>query len=146
MLSTLVLCPLLGVGVVLCNSNSSANLLGLCFSFVSLLISLVVWAVSHPDVQWIESLFNFQLVVDGLSIPFILLTTFIFPFALLSNWSNLDFKRFSSKYFVVLMLLVEFFLLLVFTVSDLILFYIFFESILPPLFILIGLYGSIQRI
>nr|QTK22326.1 NADH dehydrogenase subunit 4 [Pneumocystis sp. 'macacae'] len=150
MLSALVLFPLMGLVVVLFSNNNYSKIIGLIFSILTLWYSVLLWGLlDYSNSQWMEDFMyipSISLVIDGISIYFILLTTFIFPIALLSNWSNLDVNRYPSKYYVILMLLIEFLLLLVFTVSDLILFYIFFESILPPLFILIGLYGSLQRI
>ena len=71
------------------------------------------------------------------------MTTFITPIALLSNYSNIDSKK-SIKIFVISFLLLETLQLAVFIVLDLFLFYIFFESVLPILFIIILVYGSGQ--
>ena len=86
---------------------------------------------------------NFFLGIDGLSIYFVLLTTLIMPIALLSNWHSI---KDNIKTFLIIMLLLEVFLLAVFLMLDTLLFYIFFETILPPLFILIGLYGSSNKV
>jgi NADH-ubiquinone oxidoreductase chain 4 len=87
--------------------------------------------------------FDFYLGIDGLSIYFILLTTIIMPISLLSNWNSITTN---IRSFLIIILLLETLLLAVFLVLDILLFYIFFESILPPLFILIGLYGSGNKI
>ena len=89
------------------------------------------------------SSFNFYLGVDGLSIYFVLLTTIIMPVSLLSNWTSISH---SLKTYLVPILLLETLLLSVFLVLDILSFYIFFESILPPLFILIGSFGSSDRV
>ena len=81
--------------------------------------------------------------MDGISIYFILLTTTIIPISLLSNWTSIS-KNVES--YVIIILLLETLLLAVFLVLDILLFYIFFESILPPLFILIGIFGSDNRV
>jgi len=81
--------------------------------------------------------------VDGLSIYFVLLTTIIMPIALLSNWSSI---KENIKSFAIIILLLESLLLAVFLVLDIFLFYVFFESILPPLFLLIGLFGSDNKV
>nr|YP_010192323.1 NADH dehydrogenase subunit 4 [Aspergillus terricola]QZN08060.1 NADH dehydrogenase subunit 4 [Aspergillus terricola] len=73
-----------------------------------------------------------------------LLTTIIMPIAILSNWNSIKSQNVLS--FVVIMLLLESLLLAVFLVLDVLLFYIFFESILPPLFLLIGLFGSSNKV
>lgn len=86
---------------------------------------------------------SIYLGVDGLSIYFVLLTTIIIPVSLLSNWTSISEN---VRSFLITILLLETLLLLVFLVLDVLLFYIFFESILPPLFILIGLFGSSERV
>jgi len=87
--------------------------------------------------------YDFYLGLDGLSIYFVLLTTIIMPIALLSNWNSIRENIYS---FLTIILLLETLLLAVFMVLDILLFYVFFESILPPLFILIGLYGSNNKV
>jgi len=72
-----------------------------------------------------------------------MLTTIIMPIALLSNWNSITEN---IKSYLIIMLLLETLLLAVFLVLDILLFYIFFESILPPLFILIGLFGSSNKV
>nr|YP_010743656.1 NADH dehydrogenase subunit 4 [Diaporthe sojae]WET30402.1 NADH dehydrogenase subunit 4 [Diaporthe sojae] len=89
------------------------------------------------------SFFDIYLGIDGLSIYFVLLTTIIMPIALLSNWNSITENIIS---YLIIMLLLETLLLAVFLVLDILLFYIFFESILPPLFLLIGLFGSGNKV
>ena len=89
------------------------------------------------------SLFDFYLGLDGLSIFFVILTTIIIPLSLLSNWNSITNN---VNFYLLIILILETLLLLVFLVLDILLYYIFFESILPPLFILIGLYGSTNRV
>lgn len=87
---------------------------------------------------------NLDLVlgIDGLSVPFLALIGFILPLVYLSNWTTID--HLPTQYYMIIILL-EIFLIIVFLVIDLIMFYVFFESILPPLFVLIGLYGASQK-
>ncbi len=87
--------------------------------------------------------YDFYLGIDGLSIYFVLLTTIIVPIVLLSNWTSIN-NNIGS--YLIIILLLETLLLGVFLVLDILLFYIFFESILPPLFILIGLFGSTNKV
>jgi NADH-ubiquinone oxidoreductase chain 4 len=87
--------------------------------------------------------YNIYLGIDGISIYFILLTTIIMPVALLSNWTSISDN---VKWYLILILILETLLLAVFLVLDIFLFYVFFESILPPLFVLIGLFGSSNRV
>lgn len=95
------------------------------------------------DYSWIN-FFNltFSLGLDGISYIFVLLTTLLIPLCLLSSWHLILNKE---KLYYILFLFMELCLIFVFCVRDILLFYIFFESILIPMFILIGLWGSRER-
>jgi NADH-ubiquinone oxidoreductase chain 4 len=156
----LLLVPLIGISFVTIEANYGLSLvnnikiksIALITSIINLVISLIMFILfdfSSKQFQFIEehyqiSYFDIYLGVDGLSIYFILLTTIIMPIAILSNWNSIQSKNVLS--FVVIMLLLETLLLAVFLVLDILLFYIFFESILPPLFLLIGLFGSSNKV
>ena len=125
--------------------------IALTTSIINLIVSLVIFILfdfSSNQFQFVQeyheiSSFDFYLGLDGLSIYFVLLTTIITPIALLSNWNSINEN---VRSFVIIILLLESLLLAVFLVLDILLFYIFFESILPPLFILIGLFGSSNKV
>lgn len=127
-----------------------AKSIALFTSLINLIISLIVWVLfnsSSKYFQFIQEHYNvgyydFYLGIDGLSIYFVLLTTIIIPLSILSNWKSIEKK---GIYFLSIMLLLESLLLLIYMVLDLLMFYIFFESILAPLFLLIGLFGSIEK-
>ena len=85
---------------------------------------------------------NFIIGVDAISILFIILTTLLFPLCFLLNWESVKYRY---KDFTLLLFLLEFFLLNVFSSLDLFFFYIFFESVLIPMFFIIGVWGSRQR-
>lgn len=156
----LLLIPLIGMGIVTIEANYGLSVfnvvkiksIALTTSIINLVVSLVMFILfdfSSKQFQFIEehyqiSYFDIYLGVDGLSIYFVLLTTIIMPIAILSNWNSIQSKNVLS--FVVIMLLLETLLLAVFLVLDILLFYIFFESILPPLFLLIGLFGSSNKV
>nr|P03913.1 RecName: Full=NADH-ubiquinone oxidoreductase chain 4; AltName: Full=NADH dehydrogenase subunit 4 [Aspergillus amstelodami] len=156
----LLLIPLIGIGFVTIEGNYGLSLINniriksiaLTTSIINLVVSLIMFILfdfSSKQFQFIEehyqiSYFDIYLGVDGLSIYFILLTTIIMPIAILCNWNSIQSKNVLS--FVVIMLLLETLLLAVFLVLDVLLFYIFFESILPPLFLLIGLFGSSNKV
>lgn len=120
-------------------------------SIVNLIISLVIYVLfdfSGNQFQFVQehydmSFFDIYLGIDGLSIYFVLLTTIIMPIAILSNWNSITDNL---KSYLIIMLLLETLLLAVFLVLDILLFYVFFESILPPLFLLIGLFGSSNKV
>jgi len=125
--------------------------IALSTSIINLFISLIVFIMfdfSSNQFQFVQeyhqiSSFDFYLGLDGLSIYFVMLTTIITPIALLSNWNSISEN---VRSYVIIILLLETLLLAVFLVLDILLFYIFFESILPPLFILIGLFGSSNKV
>lgn len=156
----LLLIPLIGISLVTIETNYGLSLvnnikiksIALTTTIINLIVSLIMFILfdfSSKQFQFIEehyqvSYFDVYLGVDGLSIYFILLTTIIMPVAILSNWNSIQSQNVLS--FVVIMLLLETLLLATFLVLDVLLFYIFFESILPPLFLLIGLFGSSNKV
>ena len=159
LLLSLLLLPLLGISFIVIDSNFGllvnnirVKSIALITSIINMIISLVMFILfdfSNKQFQFIEeqykiNYFDIYLGVDGLSIYFILLTTIIIPIALISNWNSIQSQNVLS--FVVIILLLETLLLAVFLVLDILLFYIFFESILPPLFLLIGLFGSKNKV
>lgn len=158
-LISLLLLPIIGVIILSTNilnylfgyTTKGIKITGLIFSILNLLISEIIFIFfdfSNNQYQFIQESyeigsFNVYLGIDGLSIYFVLLTCIIMPISLLSNWSSISKN---INWYVIIILLLETLLIAVFLVLDIFLFYIFFESILPPLFILIGLYGSSNRI
>nr|YP_011007957.1 NADH dehydrogenase subunit 4 [Chorda asiatica]QWK44429.1 NADH dehydrogenase subunit 4 [Chorda asiatica]WBP69788.1 NADH dehydrogenase subunit 4 [Chorda asiatica] len=117
--------------------------------FVSSLFLWVGFDQSTPKFQFVVDglwlpIVNINLIlgVDGISLFFILLTTLIFPLCLLASWS---FEKGGVKTYLISFLSMELILLLVFTNLDLLFFYIFFEAVLIPMFLVIGIYGSRQR-
>lgn len=159
LLLLLLTIPLVGIIIILTGMSYDLNkieikrikFIALSTSIANLLISLFIFIVfdfASNQYQFVQeyhqvSYFDFYLGLDGLSIYFVLLTTIIIPIALLSNWTSITEN---VRSYLVIILLLETLLLLVFLVLDVFLFYIFFESILPPLFILIGLFGSSNRV
>jgi len=159
LLLLLLLIPIIGIFLISATmsydlSNSNIRIIkftALTTSTLNLIISLMIFILfdfSTNQFQFVQeyhqiSSFDFYLGIDGLSIYFVLLTTIIMPISLLSNWTSITENL---RSFLILILLLETLLLAVFLVLDILLFYIFFESILPPLFILIGLFGSNNRV
>jgi len=125
--------------------------IALITTILNLIVSLIIYMLfdfSNNQFQFIQenldlSFYDIYLGVDGVSIYFVLLTTIIMPIALVSNWNSIINN---IKSYLIIILLLETLLLAVFLVLDVLLFYIFFESILPPLFILIGLFGSSNKV
>lgn len=159
LLLLLLLIPLIGIFIISTGISYDISrlnikrikLIALATSIVNLFVSFTVFILfdfSSNQFQFVQeyheiSSFDFYLGLDGLSIYFVLLTTIIMPIALLSNWTSISEN---VRSYVVIILLLETLLLAVFLVLDVLLFYVFFESILPPLFILIGLFGSSNKV
>jgi len=159
LLSCLLLIPIIGIFLISSHVSYQSEkskivyykYITLLTSILNLIISLIIYILfdfSNNQFQFVQedydlSLFNIYLGVDGISIYFVLLTTIIMPIAILSNWNSITDN---VKSYLIIMLLLETLLLGVFLVSDILLFYIFFESILPPLFLLIGLFGSNNKV
>ena len=120
-------------------------------SIIGLWISIFMFSIydfSTNQFQFVREyhkidIFNLHLGIDGLSMYFLLLIAIIIPISLLSNWTSITKNE---KSYIVTILLLDILLSIVFMALDIILFYIFFESILIPLFILIGLFGSDNRV
>jgi len=161
LLLTLILVPLYGIFLIVSQfsynkTDEHENLkllkiISLAISIIDLIISLIIWLLFNNTSKhfqfvqehYIIGYYDFYLGIDGLSIYFVLLTTLIMPIAIISNWKSIGNK---IKYFLIIMLLLETLLLMIFLVLDLLMFYIFFESILAPLFLLIGIFGSSAKI
>ena len=150
----LLILPIVGIFLVLSLSNFNVKLIkvtALTISILNLFISLILFILfdfSNNQYQFVQEYrqwdnFQIYLGVDGVSIYFILLTTIIIPISLLSNWNSISDNVIS---YLVIILLLETLLISVFLVLDILLFYIFFESILPPLFLLIGIFGSSNKV
>nr|YP_009739223.1 NADH dehydrogenase subunit 4 [Palmaria decipiens]QIC19662.1 NADH dehydrogenase subunit 4 [Palmaria decipiens] len=147
--------PLIGTVILLFIPASSKNLCrDVAFSVVGLsfLSSLFLWLEfdsSDPSFQflltanWLPS-FNlyYTIGVDGISLFFIILTTFLILLCVLVSWGSVTH---SVKEYLICFLVLEFLLIQVFCVLDLLLFYIFFESVLMPMFIIVGVWGSRDR-
>lgn len=135
--------------------SSKINLLKIVSFIISGFIFLVVlfyvykFDISNPILQWSLHIpwsvflnIYYSGGVDGVSLLFLLLTSFLIPFCILYSWNQFTYF---FKELIILIFLIEFLLFNFFFVSDLFFFFIFFESILFPMFILIGNFGSRQR-
>nr|QDA21744.1 NADH dehydrogenase subunit 4 [Proschkinia sp. SZCZR1824] len=150
-----LLAPLFGAFILLFVPSKKKKLLKIialnvaCFSFIS---SVFLWGFFKNSIGsfqfvvklfWIPSInINFVLGIDGISIFFLLLNTLLIPLCLLTSWNSVTNN---VKEFLILFLILHFFLIGAFCVLDLLLFYIFFESVLIPMFLIIGVWGSRER-
>jgi proton-translocating NADH-quinone oxidoreductase chain M len=151
----LLVLPLLGISLLLFIPSSNKiflKMIGLGTSALTFICSLFLWVWFNASIGifqfvnktlWIPFLnFNLTLGIDGISLFFILLTTLLIFLCILISWNSIMFH---IKYYLIAFLIMEFFLIGVFCVLDLLLFYIFFESVLIPMFLIIGIWGSRER-
>ena len=158
LLSSLILLPLLGSLFILfirektTKNYQSIKYVALFVSFSNFIISLYLWYLfdnSISDFQfveekvWIKDFINYKVGVDGISILFVILTTFIVPLCVVSINSNIKNRL---KEFLIAVLIMESFMIGVFCSLDLIIFYLFFEGGLIPMFLIIGIWGGSRRI
>ncbi len=136
------------------NDQSSNNLkhTALWISFLNFLISLyLLFSFNQQDADfqfeeryfWIEYGISYHLGVDGISILFIVLTTMLVPICILASYDSI---KFSVKEYLIAFLALETFMIGVFCSLDLVLFYLFFEGGLIPMFLIIGIWGGERRV
>ncbi|HVE59064.1 MAG TPA: NADH-quinone oxidoreductase subunit M [Pyrinomonadaceae bacterium] len=159
LLTILILLPVFGALFTLGHAlfwkkESDLKWLTLLFTIANFLVSLFLLfeksAVSangflfEKNIPWIKAInTNYHVGVDGLSLWLVLLTTFIMPIAVISTWHAVEKRR--TAFFVFLLLL-ESAMIGVFVSLDLLVFYLFFEASLVPMFFLIGVWGGENRI
>nr|AMC32959.1 NADH dehydrogenase subunit 4 [Oenothera suffrutescens]AMC32968.1 NADH dehydrogenase subunit 4 [Oenothera nuttallii]UNA62803.1 NADH dehydrogenase subunit 4 [Oenothera villaricae]UNA62831.1 NADH dehydrogenase subunit 4 [Oenothera biennis] len=154
-LSGPILCPVLGSITPLFIPNSRIRpirLIGLCASLITFLyppVPRIQFDPSTAKSQFVESLrwlpyenINFYLGIDGISLFFVILTTFLIPICILVGWSGM---RSYGKEYITASLIREFLMIAVFRMLDPLLFYVLPESVPIPMFIIIGVWGSRQR-
>lgn len=151
----ILILPLIGVFILLSIPSSNHSMLkavALNISCTVYIISLFLWVFFNKSISsfqfvnkvlWIPLLnLNFTLGIDGISLFFVLLTTLLIFLCILISWTSVN--RY-IKEFLMAFLILEFFLIGVFSILDLLLFYIFFESVLIPMYLIVGVWGSRER-
>ena len=152
-LSILIWWPVLGALLLALAPRAAARQVGLTIAVINFVLSLHLWRYWHFDAQtpmqfeskvsWLPQLgIYYHLGVDGTSLFLVLLTTFLTPLVMLSSWKSIQDK---VKAFGICLLLLEASAIGVFTALDLIVFYIFWEAVLIPAYVLIGLWGGPRR-
>jgi len=157
-LSAIIFIPLIGALFILVTKGSQKNVeknskyVAIFSSLANFLLSLFLWHsfdTTISDFQfieeksWIDGYIKFKLGIDGISILFILLTTFITPVCIFSGIHSIKFK---IKEFLIAILVMETLMLGVFCSLDLVIFYLFFEGGLIPIFLIIGIWGGPKRV
>ena len=157
-LSIIIFLPLVGVLLLsIINSNSKSGernlkhtaLWVVCLNFIISIVMLANFDQSDPNFQftenyfWINSGISYHLGVDGISILLVILTTFLMPFCILASFESI---KVSLKEYLIAFLILETLMIGVFCSLDLILFYLFFEGGLIPMFLIIGIWGGERRV
>jgi len=157
-LSALLILPAAGALLILTvrgdgeTAKASARWIALWTTLITFAVSLYGWrqfdtakagfqlVESH---DWFSHVILYKLGVDGISMPFVLLTTFLMPICILASWSSID-KRVNE--YMIAFLALETLMIGVFEALDLVLFYVFFEGGLIPMFLIIGVWGGKRRV
>jgi len=157
-LSAIIFIPLIGALFILFTRGvqkdveKNSKYVAIFSSLANFFLSLFLWysfdnSISNfqfvEEKNWIKGFINFQLGIDGISILFILLTTFITPICIFSGILSLKYK---IKEFLIAILVMETLMLGVFCSLDLVIFYLFFEGGLIPMFLIIGIWGGPNRV
>ena len=157
-LSAIIFIPLIGALFIFITNGSYKNIeknskyVAIFSSFVNFFLSIFLWIsfdTTTADFQfvekhkWMNGFIDFKIGIDGISILFILLTTFITPVCILSGAQSIKFK---IKEFFIAVLFLESLMLGVFCSLDLVIFYLFFEGGLIPMFLIIGIWGGPKRV
>ncbi len=157
-LSALTFLPLFGAIFILLiknspeNNNLNSRYVATFTSFANFFLSIYLWIIfdnSSSEFQfvetkeWLKGYINFKFGIDGISILFILLTTFITPICILSISKSIKSR---IKEFLITILVLETLMIGVFCSLDLVIFYLFFEGGLIPMFIIIGVWGGERRV
>jgi NADH-quinone oxidoreductase subunit M len=157
-LSGLLILPIVGVAALLLlrgddeATRNNARWIALWTTIATFVLSLFAWAEFNTGAAgfqlveqraWFSPGIAYRLGVDGLSMPFVLLTTFLMPFCIGASWLSIE-KR--VKEYMIAFLVLETLMIGVFEALDLLLFYLFFEGGLIPMFLIIGIWGGKNRV
>ena len=157
-LSSLILLPSIGaLFIILSKSKDQSNYqsskyVALFVSFANFFISLYLWYIFDPNItdfqfvenrSWLPGFINYKVGIDGISILFIVLSTLITPLCIVSVNKTINTKL---KEFLIAILIMESLMIGVFCSLDLVIFYLFFEGGLIPMFLIIGIWGGARRV
>ena len=157
-LSSLILLPSIGALFILLSKSKdqsnyqSSKYVALFVSFANFFISLYLWFIFDPNItdfqfvenrSWLPGFINYKVGIDGISILFIVLSTLITPLCIVSVNKSVNTKL---KEFLIAILLMESLMIGVFCSLDLVIFYLFFEGGLIPMFLIIGIWGGARRV
>ncbi|VAW13833.1 NADH-ubiquinone oxidoreductase chain M [hydrothermal vent metagenome] len=157
-LSVITFLPLVGAGLILLIRGNdeiamrNTRYVALWTTVITFLVSLVIWInfdYSTADFQfvektdWLGGAFSYKMGVDGISMLFVILTTFLMPACILASWTSVKIR---VREYMIAFLVLETLMIGVFCALDLALFYVFFEAGLIPMFLIIGVWGGGRRV
>jgi NADH-quinone oxidoreductase subunit M len=156
-LSVTTFLPLVGVAFIMlvrgdaALARGTARWVALWTTLVTLAVSLLmVWHfdASSPEFQFVEKhpwlgIASYHMGVDGISLPFVILTTALMPLCILASWTSIQTR---VKEYMIAFLVLETLMVGTFSALDLVLFYLFFEGGLIPMFLIIGIWGGPRRV
>jgi NADH-quinone oxidoreductase subunit M len=159
LLSVITFLPLTGVlFLMLIRGNeesiaANSRLVALWVSGFTFLLSLYLYIGFDPEIvgyqfeeraDWITgSGISYHLGIDGISMPFILLATFLTPLSILASWKSITHR---ARDYMIAFLVLEVMMVGMFASLDMLMFYLFFEGVLIPMFIIIGVWGGAERV
>ena len=161
LLSIITFLPLVGALAILLIVQSddpeilarNARYGALWASLVTFVVSLFLWfgfERGTADFQYVERVewipdFNiaYQMGVDGISMPFVLLSTLLTPLCILASWDSIKVR---VKEYMIAFLVLETLMVGMFCALDFLVFYVFFEGVLIPMFLIIGIWGGARRV
>ncbi|WP_339828602.1 NADH-quinone oxidoreductase subunit M [uncultured Parvibaculum sp.] len=157
-LSLVTFLPLVGALIILTVRGDeavvarNARYVALWTTAVTFVLSLYIWAQFDPTTsdfqfvqksEWLGGAIDYHMGVDGISMLFVILTAFLMPACILASWTSIDTR---VKEYMIAFLVLETLMIGVFCALDLVLFYLFFEGGLIPMFLIIGVWGGKRRI
>jgi NADH-quinone oxidoreductase subunit M len=154
-LSSIILLPSIGALFLLFSKDKNSNTIkyvAIFTSFVNLLISIYLWYLFDSNItnfqfvenrEWLKGIIDYKVGIDGISILFIILTTFITPLCIISVNNTVKNRL---RDFLIAILIMESLMIGVFCSLDLVIFYLFFEGGLIPMFLIIGIWGGAKRV
>ncbi len=157
-LSAIIFLPMLGALFILAIRGDdeiairNARYVALWTTSITFLLSLVIWVEFDPTTsvfqfvekrEWLGASISYQVGVDGISMLFVILTTFLMPLCVLASWNAIKSR---VKEYMIAFLVLETLMIGVFCALDLVVFYLFFEGGLIPMFLIIGIWGGQRRV
>ncbi|GAA6212203.1 NADH-quinone oxidoreductase subunit M [Hyphomicrobiales bacterium 4NK60-0047b] len=157
-LSAVTFLPLIGAAFIFLirgeteGAQQNARYVALWTTVITFLISLLIWVDFNnatADFQfverhdWLGGAFNYYMGVDGISMLFVILTTFLMPICIIASWDSIKTR---VREYMIAFLILETLVIGVFCALDLVLFYVFFEGGLIPMFLIIGVWGGKRRV